>query len=134
MDDRTRKLAMLFHVLSGLTGLLWMAGSAAALGLGVYALFFGGKWVWVLYAVGVAFVGKSLMSGFADHADKAVIKGFLISKGVPSSVASDAWFQMYKRGGKKAARELLDLPDHMIEQLKESGQIIPARRIDGAAS
>lgn len=94
---------IIFQLLSGLFGWVWIGGGIAALVFAGLALF--GDWSWwnVLYAVIVSGVAKWLARGFFDNQKRVAFEADMVSKGMSPKEASQAWLEAYEGTGSSIA-------------------------------
>ncbi len=94
MEALTKRKAL---VLAGaLFGWAWIFGRLAAVGLFVAALFHGGAWwLWFVGTLAGSAVGKWLMLGFRDSADRVAYIEALQERGASLGDAREAWLARY---------------------------------------
>ena len=106
-----RKQAYIFAALAGIIGWIWLLSIPANLAIIIYALFFGGSWMWLLYSVVAGGVAKWLTRGLQDNADRVLIEDHLASLGFDDDMAGDIWKRAYAQGGRRGALELRGMDD-----------------------
>jgi hypothetical protein len=91
----TRSKLIIFEVIAGLFGWVWIAGGILTLVFAGLALF--GEWSWwnVLYAVIISGVAKWLARGFADNQRRVAFEANMVSKGMSPEEAARAWVAAY---------------------------------------
>lgn len=91
---------VVFEVLSGVFGFVWIGSNIAVIVLFGLALFDYGNWWNVFYAATVSIVAKWLMRGFVDNQKRVVFEAHLVSKGMSPKEAGQAWLEAYAGHGK----------------------------------
>jgi hypothetical protein len=94
---------IVFELLSGLFGWVWIGSGIAALAFAALALF--GDWSWwnVLFAVIVSGVAKWLARGFLDNQKRVAFEADMVSKGMSPQEAGQAWLEAYAGQGTSPA-------------------------------
>jgi len=119
---------VVFEVLSGLFGWVWIGGRIAALVFAGLAFFNGWSWWYMLYAAIVSIVAKWLARGFVDNKKRVAFEADMVSKGMSPKQAGQAWLEAYAGNGplSVANGELSDSPkiESNRRNAKERAKII----------
>lgn len=106
---RQRTSIYTYALLSGLVGWIWVLSIPVTIGLIIYAMAFGGSWMWALYAFIVGAVAKWAMRGFVDNRHRVQIEQHLMGLGCTQDEADDVWRRAYAAGGRRGALLLLHI-------------------------
>lgn len=94
----TRSKLAVLELVGGLFGWVWIIASVASIYFLVAALAFNGRWSNLFWAFGTGVVAKWLARGFNDHQKRVAYETQLVSRGVSSEEAREAWFKAYTQG------------------------------------
>jgi hypothetical protein len=93
----TRRQLVIFELLSGLFGWVWIGASLSVVGF--VAMVFIADWSWwnVLYAFIVATLAKWLAKGFLDNQRRVLFEDHLIQQGMAPQDAARRWINEYSK-------------------------------------
>lgn len=87
--------SVMFAILSGLFGWVWIGSTIAVLVFAGLALFSDWSWWNVLYALIASGIAKWLARGFLDNQKRIAFEQDLIAKGYTAEQAGQAWIKAY---------------------------------------
>ena len=106
---RSQRWSLGYAYIGAVFGWVWLLSIAITVGLVIRAVFFDGAWLHALTVFITGGLGKWLLRGFNDHAERVTIKAYLIDNGASKRDAREIWLALYQQGGSAAARQIFDL-------------------------
>jgi membrane protein implicated in regulation of membrane protease activity len=96
----SRRQLVIFELLSGLFGWVWIGASLSAVGFVAMALLSDWSWWNVLYASIVGALAKWLARGFLDNRGRVLFEEHMIQQGLTKEDAARRWVDEYSKGSR----------------------------------
>jgi hypothetical protein len=104
------------ELLGGISGWIWLASVPCTLWFFFAAAFGDSPWSRFFWALGIGFVGKSLLRGFEAHKNRVALEATLITQGVAADQAREVGFVAMNGSREALMRKLqeIDVPESVF--------------------
>lgn len=93
-----RRQLVVFELMSGLLGWVWIGANLSTVGFVAMALVYGWSWWNVLYAFIIGALAKWLARGFIDNKRRVLFEEHMIREGMTKEDAARRWMEEYSKG------------------------------------